>query len=135
MTSAPRPTLNDVTGPYWKAAAEERLLLPTCRECHRPHFPPRAWCPHCWATDPGWEEASGTGTVVTFSVVQQPPSPGFVVPYVLAVVELDEGPRLMTNVVGCPPSEVRVGLRVRATFERRGDGAVVLFRPDPGDAS
>jgi uncharacterized OB-fold protein len=131
MTSPakPVPTPNAVTEPYWSAAAEGVFLLPKCRSCGRFHHHPRPWCPYCWSRDLGWESPSGKGTVVTFSVVHQPPSPGFDVPYVLAVVRLDEGPQLMCNLVEIDPDDVRCDLPVTVTFEARGDGAVPQFRP------
>ena len=80
-------------------------------------------------TDLDWEEVSGEGVVVTYSVVQQAPSPNFATPYVLAVVDLAEGPRMMANILGCPPGEVSVGLRVQVSFERRGDIVLPQFQP------
>lgn len=129
MSAGPVPTPTAVTAPYWEAAREGRLVLPRCGVCSRVHHPPRAWCPHCWATELDWVEVSGAGVVVTFSVVHQPPSPTFEVPYVLAVVELAEGPQMMADVVGCRPQDVYVGLPVRVTFEPRGDVVLPQFRP------
>lgn len=128
-TTKPVPTPNTTTARYWTAAAEGVFLLPTCRTCGRFHHHPRPWCPHCWSTDLDWAEPSGRGTVVTYSVVHQPPSPGFDVPYVLAVVRLDEGPQLMCNVVEIDPGEVRCDMPVAVTFEVRGDLALPQFRP------
>ena len=90
-------------------------------------------CPHCGATELRWEEASGRGEVHTFTVARRPTHPAFAgqEPYVIAVVELEEGPRVTTNVVGCEPEDVRVGMPVELTFEEKGeDGfALPLFRP------
>ncbi|MFV1971307.1 MAG: Zn-ribbon domain-containing OB-fold protein [Acidimicrobiia bacterium] len=127
----PIPGIVPATAPYWEAAQENRFVLPRCRECGRFHHHPRSWCPHCWSTDLDWEEASGRATVVTFSVVHQPPSPAFDVPYVLAVVELEEGPTMMTNIVDVAADEVRIGMEVVVTFEPRGDLALPQFRPAP----
>lgn len=127
----PVPALTAATAPYWEAAAAGRFLLPWCRDCERFHHHPRPWCPHCWSTNLAWREPSGRGRVVTYTVVHQPPSPEFDVPYVLAVVRLDEGPRLMTNIVDVDPAEVRVDLPVVVTFERRGACALPQFRPRP----
>jgi len=125
----PLPTPNAVTEPYWRAAAQGRFLLPRCRACRAFHHHPRRWCPHCWSHDLEWAEPSGRGTVVTYTIVHQPPSPGFDVPYVLAVVRLEEGPQMMCNVVDVDPGEVRCDMPVTVTFERRGDMALPQFRP------
>lgn len=129
MSLGPLPSPTAATAPYWAAAAAGRLMLPRCRACGRFHHHPREWCPHCWGTELDWEEVSGDAVVVTFSVVQQAPSPSFVTPYVLAVVDLAEGPRMMANVVGCTPGEVSIGLPVHVTFERRGDIVLPQFQP------
>lgn len=129
MTGRPEPRVDAVTAPYWEAAAEGRLVLPRCRRCGRCHHHPRGLCPHCWSTDLEWVDAEGTGTVVTFSIVHQPPSPGFGVPYVLAVVELAEGPRMMANVLDVDPAAVRIGMPVEVTFERRDTTTLPQFRP------
>lgn len=76
-----------------------------------------------------WAEPSGRGIVLTYTTVHQPPSPAFTAPYVLAVIELAEGPRMMANVVDCAPDTVRVGTPVQVTFEPRGDVAIPQFRP------
>lgn len=128
----PEPRVDEVTAPYWEAAADGRLVLPRCRACGRTHHHPRGLCPHCWSTDLEWVAAAGTGEVVTFSVVHQPPSPAFAVPYVLAVIELAEGPRMMANVVDVTPSAVTVGMPVEVTFERRDTTTLPQFRPAAG---
>lgn len=123
----PLPNTNPATRPYWDAANDGRFVLPRCNDCGRYHHHPRRWCPHCWSTDLGWDEASGRGTVVTFSVVHQPPSDAFEVPYVLAVVRLAEGPAMMTNVVGADPDEMECGMEVQVVFEERGPMTLPQF--------
>lgn len=127
----PVPGITPFSAPYWEAAKNERLVLPRCNRCGRFHHHPRPWCPHCWSSDLGWEEVSGRATVVTFCVVHQPPSPEFDVPYVLAVVELQEGPEMMTNIVDVSPAAVHIGMPVTVTFEHRGDLELPQFRPAP----
>jgi len=110
----PLPAPDPLSAVYWAAAAEGRLLIQRCPACgHRQHYP-RAACTRC-GTTPGWEEASGRGTVHTFTVVRQNGAPGCrdEAPYVVAIIELEEGPRMMGNVTH-PPDEVFVGLPVRA---------------------
>ena len=111
----PLPALDPISSQYWSAAAEGRLLIQHCPACdHRQHYP-RALCTRCGA-DPEWEEASGRGTVHTFTVIRQNGATGFrdETPYVVAMVELDEGPRMMGNVTGCPVEDVYVGMPVQA---------------------
>jgi hypothetical protein len=116
----PTPTLpapTPLTQPFWDAAAQGRLLLPRCRACARHFFRPEVACTYCFATDWQWVQASGRGTLYSFTVVHRAPAPGFELPFVLAIVELDEGPAVLSNVVGCAPSQVRIGMALRVRFE------------------
>ncbi|MER7836318.1 OB-fold domain-containing protein [Streptomyces sp. NPDC096040] len=127
-TSARRydlPEPDAFTRLYWEAAAEGRLLLRRCRSCGRAHHYPREFCPHCWSEDVVWEPASGRAVLYTWSVVHRNDLPPFGdrIPYVAAVVDLAEGPRMMTGLVGVP--EPRAGLELEVAFR---DGAPV-FRP------
>ncbi|MFJ4539274.1 Zn-ribbon domain-containing OB-fold protein [Streptomyces tibetensis] len=96
------PEPDAFTRTYWDAAAEGRLLIRRCGACGRAHHYPREFCPHCWSEDVTWETASGRATLYTWSVVHRNDLPPFSgrVPYVAAVVELAEGPRMMTEIVG-----------------------------------
>lgn len=125
----PIPEISEVTQPYWQAATEGRLMLPRCDDCQGVHHPPRRWCPHCWSKELSWEDMSGHAHVMTFSVVHQPPSEGFDVPYVLAVVKLEEGPQMMCNIVDCAADDVKIDMEVTVTFESRGDVALPQFQP------
>lgn len=129
----PLPSPSPVTAPYWDAAREGRLLLRRCDACGAVSHPPRPLCVACWSDALSWIAASGRGTIVSATIVHQPPSPAYAadVPYVLAIVDLDEGPRMMANVVGCDPRAVRIGARVRVTFEARGDFAIPQLELDP----
>ena len=128
----PLPGLTPATRRYWESAAEGVFLLPRCRSCDRFHHHPRRWCPYCWSTELEWARPSGRGTVVTYSVVHQAPSPGFTVPYVLAVVRLEEGPQLMCNVLETDSDNMRCDMPVEVTFETRGAIALPQFRPRQG---
>ncbi|MDX3750976.1 Zn-ribbon domain-containing OB-fold protein [Streptomyces sp. AK08-02] len=121
------PEVDAFTRPYWDAAAEGRLLVRRCGGCGRAHHYPREFCPHCWSEDVTWETASGLATLYTWSVVHRNDLPPFGerVPYVAAVVDLDEGPRMMTEVVG---ESLRVGMGLEVAF-REG---VPVFRPRGG---
>jgi uncharacterized OB-fold protein len=117
----PLPSLDDdVTAPYWAAAAEHRLVLPRCRDCGAVFFYPRRFCPACWSERVEWVDASGTGTVWSLTFVHVPfydDTWASDVPYCVGIVELDEGVRLVTNIVGVQPGGVRVGDAVRVVFD------------------
>ncbi|MGW7544505.1 Zn-ribbon domain-containing OB-fold protein [Streptomyces sp. NPDC054770] len=131
-TPAPRydrPEPDAFTRPYWEAAAAGRLLLRRCGSCGRAHHYPREFCPHCWSEDVTWERATGRATLYTWSVVHRNDLPPFGdrVPYVPAVVDLAEGPRMMTELVTADPEALRPGLELEVAFR---EGAPV-FRPAP----
>jgi uncharacterized OB-fold protein len=126
------PTPDDTTRPFWEAAREGRFLIKRCRDCGRAHYYPRPFCPHCWSGAVAWEDASGSASLYTWSVVQQndlPPWPERV-PYVAAVVDLDEGPRVMTNVVECEFERLTIAMALQVTFRQASDEVTVpVFRP------
>jgi uncharacterized OB-fold protein len=115
----PLPRIDEETRGFWEACARHELYVQHCRGCRRFRHPPRALCPVCLSSDVDWVRASGRGTVYSFTVTYQNQAPGFRehVPYVLAIVELEEGVRLMTNVVGCAPDAVRIGMPVEVEWE------------------
>ncbi len=115
----PVPTMSADTKPFWEGCKRHELLLQWCRDCQKYQFFPRAICSHCWGQDLEWRKSSGRGKVYTYTVVHQNKAPGFrdEVPYVLAYVELEEEVRLLTNIVGCGPQEVRIDMPVEVVFE------------------
>ena len=126
------PTPDAETQPYWDAARERRLLIKHCRSCGRNHFYPRPFCPLCWSGDVEWVEASGRATLYTYSIVRRNDLPPFAerVPYVAAVVDLDEGPRLLTNVVDCDEEALAIGMALEVDFRVETDEVTVpVFRP------
>lgn len=113
----PEPPFDDDTAPYWRAAARGELLLPRCPACGLYVWYPRPLCP-IDLSPVEWRPAVGRGTVYSHTVVHRGERAfGGTAPFVLAYVELEEGPRMMTNVVGCDPAEVHIGLDVRAIFD------------------
>lgn len=112
----PLPTIDPGTEPYWNALREGRLLLKACRACGKPHFYPREICPHCHSADLEWREASGDGEIYSFTVAHRPAGPAFAAdaPYVIAIVELAEGPRMMSWILD-DPDLVSIGRKVRMT--------------------
>lgn len=120
-SARPMPPIDATTRPYWEAATRGELLLKRCADCGRTHFYPRTICPHCLSDRVDWVRASGQGTIYSFTVVHRAPDPSLAdrVPYVVALVELEEGPRMMSNVVDCDPGAVSVGAAVEVRFEER----------------
>jgi uncharacterized OB-fold protein len=126
------PGMTDLTRPYWEAARDGRLVVQECQECGRLQHPPLPACPDCHRSQLGWRELSGRGTVYSCTVVRHATHAAFAgkIPYVVALVELDEGPRLVTTVTGCPPEDVRAGLPVRVVFRRLTDEVTLpCFEP------
>jgi uncharacterized OB-fold protein len=121
---------------YWEGAGRDQIVLQRCRDCGTVQHKPRGVCATCLSGRIEHFVASGRATVYTYTVTHQNQAPPFSqhLPYVLAYVELTEGPRLLTHIVGCPPESVNIGMRVVADFARppRDDGeafAVPRFKP------
>ena len=128
----PLPRTDEESRGHWEALVRHELCLQRCGGCGRLRFPPRAVCPVCLASAVRWQRASGRGVVYSFTVTHQNQAPGFRerLPYVLALVELEEGVRLMTNLVDCPPDTVRIGMPVEVVFEDvTPEVTLPLFRP------
>ena len=126
------PNPDEDTRPFWDAARDGRFLIKRCRACGRPHFYPRPFCPHCWSDDVEWEQASGRATLYTWSVVHRNDLPPFNerVPYVAAIVDLEEGPRAMTNVVDCDFDALRIGMALEVEFRPLDEEwTIPVFRP------
>ena len=125
MPSIPLP--NPDTAPHWDAARAGRLDLQRCGPCNVLVWYPRRRCDRCGSDDLHWETLSGEGVVHAFTIVHRAADPSLAaaVPYVVALVDLAEGPRLMTNIVDVPPDDVQIGMAVRVRF-RALDGGVAL---------
>jgi uncharacterized OB-fold protein len=119
MYEKPLPVVDPESAPYWAALKERRLILKRCLDCGRHHFYPRALCPHCHSDALEWSDARGTGSIYSYTVARRPAGPAFKAdaPYVVAVVELDEGARMMTHIVTDDVESVRIGQRVAVAFE------------------
>lgn len=130
----PVPAPDDVSGFYWQAAAEHRLVLQRCRSCHKLQYPPEICCVHCQSDQFALAEVSGRGVLYSYAVVDRALHAGFIdaLPYVVAFVELDEQPglRILTNLVDVPPdAPLSCGMPVEVTFEDRGAVTLPQFRP------
>lgn len=122
--SLPAPAVNADSKDFWEAARDGRLLIKQCGGCMRPFFPPRYLCPFCWSDKTSWIESVGTGTVYSYTVIHRAPAPEFSGhgPYIVALVDLTEGPRVMANIVGDGALETAVGDSVSLCFEERDGG-------------
>jgi uncharacterized OB-fold protein len=128
----PAPYISPEVKEFWDATAEGRLTMPKCDDCSLYVWYPRPFCPACGSTNVTWTDVSGKGTVYTFTIVHRSGVPGFrdSLPYVIAYVELEERPRVMTNIVGIEPDQITVGLPVSVVFSDTEKGNA-LFRFQP----
>jgi uncharacterized OB-fold protein len=121
-----------LTDPYWEAARRHELIMQRCKKCGNfIHFP-REQCPVCFSQDLEWQQVSGKGRVYAFTNVHQSQHPAFQedAPYNFAIVQLDEGPRMVTNIVGCAPEDVRCDMQVTVEFDDVSpEWTLVKFRP------
>ena len=124
-TLYPAPTPNADSKVFWAAAANEELVLRQCTACGERHYPPRHLCPKCWSDALAWTPSAGKGSIYSFTVMHRAPMPEFMkrVPYVVALIDLDEGPRMMANVVGDDALQTAIGDRVGVCYETREGGA------------
>jgi uncharacterized OB-fold protein len=127
----PAPLATDDSHPFWSAAAEGRLVAQRCGGCARLHHPPRPMCPTCGSIEHVWEDLDGRGSVYSYTVLHHPRHPAFDYPLIAVLVDLDEGIRVLSNLVDIEPAEVRIGQRVQVSFVPAGDGASLpVFRPE-----
>jgi uncharacterized OB-fold protein len=128
----PLPEITLESRPFWEGCKRHVLLVQRCRGCGALQHYPRGICASCWGTDLEWRSSSGRGTVHTYTVTHRSQARGFrdELPYVLAYVELDEGVQLITNIVGCDPDRLAIGMPVEVTFEDvTPEISIPRFRP------
>lgn len=126
------PPITELTRPFWDATRGRRLLVQWCTACETPIFYPREVCPACLGSDVAWRPSTGRGTVYAVSVQCRPANATMAerVPYAVALVDLDDGIRIMTNIIGCDPTDVVPGQAVELTWEPLSDGRhLPQFRP------
>ncbi len=128
----PRPLNPEWTKPFWEAAKRHELVIPRCKTCDQLFFYPRSECPRCLSNHLEWVKVSGRGRLHTYTIVYQPANAAFrdAAPYIYAVVRLDEGPRLVSNVVQCNIDDVGVDMPLEAVFDDvTPEWTLVKFRP------
>jgi uncharacterized protein len=119
------PQTTPETKAFWGAAAEGKLMIGKCNACGKLHYYPRAICPFCFSDRTALQQASGNGTIYTYSVMRRAP-----VPYAIAYVTLREGPTMMTNIVDCDLDNIRIGQAVKLVFKSSDGGPPVpMFTP------
>ena len=120
------PSLNPGDKEYFDAAADGKLMIKKCGACGEHHYYPRSLCPFCFSDKVSWVQAKGTGTIYTYSVTRR----GTPVPYAIAYVTLDEGPKMITNIVDCDLDSVKIGQKVRVVFKKTEGGfSMPMFAP------
>lgn len=128
----PLPHLDEENRPWWEALKRHELYLQKCRDCGAARYYPRAQCTQCLSPRTEWVKCSGRGKIYTFTVTYQNQAPGFreSLPYVMAYVELDEGAKMLTNIVDCSPEQVRIGMPVEVVYEDvTREVTLAKFRP------
>lgn len=131
----PSPAVSPWSKPFWEAASQGRLSIQRCDDCQRAIFYPRYACPHCGAENLRWVDASGRGRIYSFTVVESNAPSAFQadMPFVVAVVILEEGVRMLTNIVQCDLTALRCEMPVEVVFERLNDEFVLpKFKPSAG---
>ncbi len=134
MTTRARPLPTPETKHFWDGTAAGELRLQRCDDCSNVYFPPRPFCPSCASRHVSVFRGSGKATLYSY-VIHHRPVPGFTPPYAIAVVTLEEGPRMMSNIVGCPqtPEALELDMPLEVAFEMLDDKITLpLFRPAKG---
>jgi uncharacterized OB-fold protein len=134
LLKTPGPTVTALTAPFWEAAAQGRLIVQGCEECGKAVFYPRQICPHCWSDRLVWRDACGRGRLKSFSVVSKPGHPGWLpaAPYVVGLVELGEGPTMLSHIVTPEGHICEVGEALELAPTRIGGRLLPAFRPSAG---
>jgi len=128
----PQPTLDEAdTRPFWEATKQHELRYQVCDGCGGVVFYPRRHCPHCMSMELSWKTSRGEGAIYTYTIIRQIGHPAFreLAPYVVAWIDLDEGFRMLSNVVGVDAGNVHIGQRVRVTWEDQDGVSLPLFTP------
>ena len=134
----PLPQATVYTEPFWQAAREGRLVVQHCVGCGRLQFYPRAFCLSCMGEDLDWHRCAGLGSIYTYTINHRAANAYMKdrLPYAVAVVALDEGPRMMANIINTPLEEISIGMRVRVVFEQvDAQVTLVQFEADRGTAA
>jgi uncharacterized OB-fold protein len=129
----PLPVPTATSQPFWEGLARHQVRIQQCASCSAWVYYPRAFCPKCLSPELEWKQIAGTGTLYTFAIARRPTAPFWAdeVPQRLAVVELDEGPRLTTTLCNVDDGDIRIGMRLKPVFDDIADKKVTLLRYEP----
>jgi uncharacterized protein len=130
--SKPLPQITSWSKPFWEHARQHKLAMQKCNSCGKLIFYPRKACPECWSLDLGWKEVSGKAKMNCYTVTLGGVEPVFQadVPYVLAMVDLEEGVKMMTNIVECKPEDLKIGMDLEVTYKDcTAEISLPVFRP------
>ncbi len=128
----PLPAITTLNGPYWDGLRQRELKMPQCNDCGKLWYPPAPFCPECWSRNFTWRQLSGRGKVNSWVIFHQAYFSSYKddVPYNVAEVELEEGPRLLTNLVGVDNNDISIGMPVEIVYDDvTGDVTLAKFRP------
>ena len=125
----PEPRPSALSAPHWSGCQRGELQVQRCNNCDHHEFPPQPVCSHCQSNDLRWVSSSGKGTLYSFTVIHRPQRPEFEVPYVAAIVELEEGWHMLSNIIDCDIDSLAIGQPLVVTFEERGQSALPMFKP------
>jgi len=131
----PVPEITLLTEPFWEALRKRELRIQACSHCAALRFIPKEVCPNCSSSDYGWQQVSGLGRVYSYTTIHGGVGPAFRddIPFVTVIVELDEGPRIMSHLTNCLPESVQIGMRVSVVFEDATD-ELTLYRFEPNSS-
>ena len=136
MSQSPRiplPTPTAISAPHWEGCRQGELRVQHCRACGKYVFIPQPTCTDCLSSDLDWVTSSGRGQLYSYTVVHRPQQPSFETPYVVAIVELDEGFHMLTNLIDCPEHAIAVGMPLEAVFKPLSEEITLpYFRPAEG---
>ena len=126
----PLPVPDNDTKEFWEGCKRHELLIQRCENCRSYRYPPSPICPQCFSMNTEWERGSGKGEVYTFSVVRVPLAPEWEpdIPYVISVIQLDEGVRMVSNIVGCKPEDVKIGMKLNLVPVKVGERMIHELR-------
>ena len=124
----PVPRPSDLSKPHWDACKRHELLVQRCGNCSSYLFPPAVVCTQCLSGTFSWVKSSGRGSIYSFTIVYRPQRPEFDTPYIVAIIELEEGWHMLSNIVDCDIAQVKIGLPVEVTFSPRGEHVLPMFK-------
>ena len=132
-STIPLPTPTDISAPFWEACGRGELTFQRCRDCNGITFIPQPACTHCLSSNLGWETSSGKGAIYSWTVVWRPQTPAFEIPYAIAIVDVDEGYQMMSNIIHIDPAKLAIGMRVEVAFHKMSDEITMpYFQPVSG---